>query len=66
MFEDLQEAVIGVVVQNSHGKVMAALAKKIPMPFSVILLETLVARRVVLFVQELSFYTSIFEGDSEI
>ena len=60
MFEDLQEAGIGVVVQNSHGKVMAALAKKIPMPFSVILLETLVARRVVLFVQELGFYRSIF------
>ena len=60
MFEDLQEAGIGVVVRNSHGEVMAALAKKIPMPFSVILLETLVARRVVLFVQELSFYRSIF------
>jgi len=30
MFEDLQEAGIGVVVRNSHREVMVALAERIP------------------------------------
>ena len=42
------------------------LSEKIPKPSSVVMLELLVARRAALFVQELGFHESIFEGDSEI
>lgn len=65
MFENLKEACISVVVRNSQEEVMAALSEKIPMPSSVALLETLAARRDVLFVDELGFHRSSFEGDSE-
>ena len=66
MFEDSQEASIGAVVRNSHGEVLMPLAKKIPKPSLVFLLETLASRRAMLFVHELSFCRSSFEGDSEI
>lgn len=66
MFENLLEAGIGVVVRNSQGDVMASLSEKIPMPPSVLLLETVAARRAVLFVLELGFRSSSFEGDSAI
>ena len=36
MFENLQEAGIGVVVRNSQGDVMASLSEKIPLPSSVL------------------------------
>lgn len=45
---------------------MAALAKNIPLPYSVVLLETLAAQREILFIVDLGFSQSIFEGDSEI
>lgn len=61
-----QKASIGVVVRNSQGEIMAALSEKIPMPSSVVLLETLAARRAVLFIHGLGFRGSIFEGDSTI
>ncbi|KAK9997522.1 hypothetical protein SO802_022208 [Lithocarpus litseifolius] len=65
IFEDLSAAGIGVAVRNEHGEVVAALAKQIPIPNSVFTLETLAARRAVLFVQELGLRNAVFEGDSE-
>ena len=66
VFEDLNAAGIGVMVRNSHVEVLAALAKIIPLPSSIPILKTLVARRVVHFVQELDMHSSVFEGDSEV
>lgn len=66
MFGDSNEAKLGVVIRNDKGEVMAALAKKIPLPYSVVLLETLAAQRAILFVADLGYSQSIFEGDSEI
>ncbi|KAK9999768.1 hypothetical protein SO802_019371 [Lithocarpus litseifolius] len=66
MFDELNEAGIGVVVRNSQGEIMAALSKKIPKPSSVVVLETLAARRAAYFVHELGFQDAIFEGDSEV
>ena len=43
---------------------MGALLEKISMPSSVETLESLVARRVVLFVHEMSLNQSVFEEDS--
>ena len=65
IFEDLRATVIGMAVRNEHGEVVVALAEQIPIPDSVFTLETLVARRVVLFVQELGLRNVVFDGDSE-
>ena len=53
-----------MVIQNLDGEVMGALLEKISMPSSVETLESLVARRVVLFVHEMSLNQSVFEEDS--
>ena len=55
---------IGVAVRNELGKVVAAMAEKVPVPDSVFTLKTLAARRAVLFVQELGLCNVVFEGDS--
>ena len=44
---------------------MAALSEIVPCPSSVLALETIAARRAVLFLQELNLHGSILEGDSE-
>ena len=65
VFDDLGAAGIGVVVRNSLGEVLAALSEIIPLPLSIVALETIAARQAVLFVRELGFSGTIFEGDSE-
>ena len=65
VFDDLGAAKIGVVVRNSLGEVLAALSEIIPLPSSIVALETIAARRAVLFVRELGFSGTIFEGDFE-
>ena len=51
---------IAVVIQNSYGEVMASLSERIPLPFSVTVLEMLAARRAVLFAKEIGINHSIF------
>ena len=43
VFEDLNAAGIGVVVRDSHGEVLAAVAEIIPLPSSIHVFETLAA-----------------------
>ena len=64
MFGKSEVAGVGVIVRNSKGEVMAALAK-IKKPPSVDVLELLAARRAALFSQEPGLDRVIFEGDSE-
>lgn len=64
-FEDLGAAGIGVVVRNSSGEVLAALSEIIPLPSSIVALETIAARQAALFIRDLGFSGSILEGDSE-
>ena len=52
-------------MRNSSGEVLAALSEIIPLPSSIVALETIVAMRAVLFVRELGFSGTIFEGDFE-
>ena len=66
IFEDLRAAGIGVFVRNEHGEVVAALVKQIPILEFVFTLETLAARRVVLFARELGLRHVVFEGDLEL
>ena len=62
IFEDISAVGIGVAVRNELGEVVAAMAEKVPIPDSVFTLETLAARRAVLFVQELGLRNVVFEG----
>lgn len=64
MFEDLNEASIEVVVRNSKDseiKIMVALCGKFPMTSSMVLLETIAARRAVHFTHEIGIPSSIFD-----
>lgn len=63
MFKDSHETGIEVVVQNPHGEIMATMFEKIPMPFSVVILETLAIKRAIIFIHEIGFLKSSFEGD---
>lgn len=63
--KDSNEAELGVVIRYDEGEVMAALGEKILLYSSVELLESLAARRAVLFTIELGFNQAIFEGNSE-
>ena len=49
MYCESTEAGVGVIVQNSFGKVKATLAEKIRMPSSVEVMELLAAKRAALF-----------------
>ena len=57
---------IGMVVRDSQGMVMASLSQNIPLPHSVVNLETLAACRALEFSLELGFDKAILEGDSMI
>ena len=54
------------MIQKSNGEIIAALLEKIPLPPSVVILESLAARRAVLFALEVGITQSSFEGDSKI
>ena len=60
IFDDLRAASIGVAVRNEHGEVVAALAEQIPIPDSIFTLETLAARRAVLFARDLGLHHVVF------
>ena len=64
-FNESEEAGIGVVVRNSAGQVLVALAEKIKKPHNVDYLEMMAARREVIFAQEIGLQQCQFEGDSE-
>ena len=65
-FADEEKAGIRVVVRNELGQVMGSLAEKIEMPATVEILEAMVARRAMLFMEELGLRYAVFEGDSEL
>ena len=66
VFQDSNEASIGVVVRDSKGRVLASLAEKIPLPQTVVDVEAAVARRAIMFAKELNLSSIILKGDSEI
>ena len=66
MFNESQEAGIGIVIRNSASQVLASLAEKIRKPCTVEHLETLAASRAVIFAAELGLQQVHFEGDSEL
>ena len=66
MFNENDEAGVVVVIRDSMGQIIAAMAEKIKKPFSVEGLEMVAARRVMLFASEIGLQQCHFKGDSEI
>ena len=52
-------------MRNEQGQVMASLAEKLAMLPTVEILEAMVGRRAMIFMEELGLRRAIFEGDSE-
>nr|XP_023898722.1 uncharacterized protein LOC112010605 [Quercus suber] len=63
-FPESDEAGTGVVIRNSDGAVMAAMAEKIAKPPSAEVLESLAARHAVVFTLEVGFHRVCLEGDA--
>ena len=57
---------LGVVIRNSEGLVMASLSQLISLPYSVVEVETLVARRALELVVEIGIGRVVLEGDSAV
>ena len=66
VFSDLDAVGLGVVVRDSRGKVLGAVAERIPIPNSPAIVEALACRRAMIFARELSLPDAIFEGDAEL
>ncbi|KAK9994655.1 hypothetical protein SO802_024358 [Lithocarpus litseifolius] len=66
IFKDLGAAGLGVIIRDSEGCVIGALAERIPLPISVATVEALACRRAIQFAKDLSIYEATFEGDAEI
>ena len=56
---------IGALFRNSACEVLATLFEIIPLPSSIVALETIAARRATLFIRELGLCGSILERDSK-
>ena len=59
IFEEYDEAGFGVVIRNSHNIVVVALSERILKPSTMVILEMLVARLAIQFVQEIGLHWSI-------
>ena len=66
VFREIEEAGLGVVVRDSHGKVLVALAEKIKLPSSSDEVEALAVVRAITLAMDLNLPSFIVEGDSEV
>ena len=65
VFSDLDAAGLGVVIRDFCGRVIGALAERIPIPTSPAIVEALACRRAMVFAKELTLMDTIFEGDAK-
>ena len=66
VFRETNEVGHRAIVRDNEGRVLASLAKKIPLPQSVVDVEVTAARRALILAKELQFYSIVLEGDSAI
>ena len=66
LFSDIGAASLGVVIRDSCGLVMGALAERIPIPMSAATVEALACRRALYFAKEFSICELVYEGDAEV
>nr|POE66068.1 putative ribonuclease h protein [Quercus suber] len=65
VFSELNAAGLGVVIRDSCGRVVGALAERIPIPTSAAIVEALACRRALIFAKELNLMDTVFEGDAK-
>lgn len=65
VFNDLQQAGVGVVVRDAAGRVHGALSNRFILPLNVEDVEALACRSAVVFALELGLREVVFEGSSE-
>ena len=63
MFNESDEAGVGVVIRDSMGQVIVAMAEKIQKPHSMECLEMVAARHAMVFAAKISLQQCHFEGD---
>ena len=66
MFNKSDKVGVEVVIKDSMGQIIAAMAEKIRKPHSVECLEMFAARRAVTFASKIGLQQFHFKGDSEI
>ena len=66
VFKETEEVGLGVIVRDSHGKVLASLTEKIKLPSSSDEVEALAASRAITLAMDLNLPSFIVEGDSEV
>ena len=66
IFEDVGRAGLRVIIRDSQGLAMAALAQNVRLASSVLEMEVLAATRAGELVAEIGLYRIIFEGESNI
>ena len=66
VFNDFQQAGVGVVVRDAAGGVCGALSDRYTLPMNVEDIEALACRAAVVFALELGLREVVFEGDSKI
>lgn len=66
VFRETNEVGHRAIVRDNEGRVLASLAKKIPLPQSVVDVEVTAARRALILAKELQFNSIVLEGDSAI
>lgn len=65
VFKELGVAGLGVVIHDSEGLVIGALAERIPLPHSATMVGALACRIAVLLAKEMSIFKATFEVDAE-
>lgn len=66
LFSNLGAAGLGMVICDSSGQVVGALAERIPIPKFAATIEALACRRALTFAKELSIFEAKCEGDAEV
>ena len=66
VFLELGKAGLGVVVHDCQGNAIASVSEQASLPFSLDIVEAMVAARAMTFAQELGTVEFILEGDLEV
>lgn len=66
LFSDMGAAGLGVVIHDSCGQVVGALAKSISIPKSTATVEAVACRWALTFAKELSIFETVYEGDAKV
>ena len=65
IFREEQQAGVGVIIRDEHGKVIASMADGSSLPFSVDAVEAFAAKEALKFAQERGLSAIVLEGDSK-